>query len=1200
MADKNSLSDYLAELAVDVSNMQEFLSKLSLMLSTSSDSVSVNQTLQDGSSKTFTVPSFAYLTNKINAVDNKFNSLLTGNGNEIGVVDENGKTKTFELKDISQAISDLDSAATKSLTRPATFKYKNNWFFESFLNPLLYVDIPVDNISTSVDIDKFEIGRVIITSTNQDNLDYFDESYKDQDDILYSSLIEDLEARSISYFEDTNEVELPPSQNKVTGSFDILRILEDKEAKVVLNETQTLTVAKYVLNTLRYYEQSADSPNGVVQRLLQAGDYLVTPDNSEYVIKNVDTDSTSVILQRIFGLGELSSGSNKLRIKPSLETLKYAPVNIGFNERQVIFVKPISSRLKVKTQTYTYGFGFYSNELTITLNTGETYTLADFYEQFVSDFSLVFLNYTKEKKVPKALGEKPNAITLSSDQFKVVQVDKHIQSANDIETVKQNIASVEAIKSQINEVDKQISEKRASLNTKTTLTDSEKLKLNKDLKTLGDTRKTLTTSQASKISSVTTAVKSTPTLIKAPTYRVKGMWSIPEAKETTNGKQYPAQFKVSWRVLNKTGTSEEAEQLKFTDTRGNTVTGAFSPWKEVLTKPRQKEYNSSKGIYEWKREDVSDTEVVNTNQIELPIYRGEVLEIKVKTLSEAGWPDDPVESDWSNSITVEFPADMQTIEDITIISQQAFAEEAKINFQEDLNAKGLDAHLNTAFTNKDKYFPHKAEDIASGFFSTDGSIVDMYTKLKNISDTIDAIQTSIASGTGELKVSIIDQLGNSIEVNNGQTTELFAGYYKDLIKKTSNNITSYDHGKVITNQYILQVENTSQTTLELIAALNGGIGQRATVSDPGVYSDDGYHSNLRYDLAPLTINSGTYGTPGSLQQLDGYQSSQVKGQILYRRSRSIGLSENLVAGDLLDGDLDESTTIYDNAYDTDYSYNGVVIGNTKLPYSAGHYLPYDPTLNALTIKVNSVDYSMSSNAAVWNGNLSSSAPEGGGLLSEFCISTDHPDIQEGGKYNLEWSSLYRPAISATEQPALPFSQAIHCEISKEESTNAFGAKYFTQAAYKKPDENYSTPYEYKYPIKQGFSANDQYLIGKYTCGAYLYISPNSYESIAATAYAPTESKRLVKYGEENALQIPLTFQYRCSDYLSYVGGYRANLTAGLRNIKYTKRAGFDIKLKNETFSFDVLVSAQYEKETAVITPISNVSSSSMSQITLTD
>ena len=117
-----------------------------------------------------------------------------------------------------------------------------------------------------------------------------------------------------------------------------------------------------------------------------------------------------------------------IKIKPQLDQIKFVPVNVGYDERQIIFLRPMSSRLKVTTQNYSQGFAIFSNELTITLNTGETMTLSAFYNKFVSDFSLVFLNDTKDKKIPQSLGETPNSVVLSTDQFRVVQIDSHIQS----------------------------------------------------------------------------------------------------------------------------------------------------------------------------------------------------------------------------------------------------------------------------------------------------------------------------------------------------------------------------------------------------------------------------------------------------------------------------------------------------------------------------------------------------------------------------------------------------------------------------------------------------------------------------------------------------------------------------------------------------------------------------------------------------
>jgi hypothetical protein len=282
-----------------------------------------------------------------------------------------------------------------------------------------------------------------------------------------------------------------------------------------------------------------------------------------------------------------------------------------------------------------------------------------------------------------------------------------------------------------------------------------------------------------------------------------------------------------------------------------------------------------------------------------------------------------------------------------------------------------------------------------------------------------------------------------------------------------------------------------------------------------------------------------------------------------------------------------------------------------VPYALGHYLPFNPTLAALKVKVNGTEYALSTNSNIWNGSIdSNSAPRGGGLLSEFCISVNHPDIKRSGKYNGSWASIYRPlpvsqtqttntntlagySVPASVLKKLPFSHGAHFEISENENLNALGARYFQQASYRRPDEIGSTPtsatmYENYFPIKFSFEPNDEYLIGKYTCGAYLYIAPRSYQDIGSTSVSTNGAKRIVKVGSTNAIKIPLIFQYRCSDYLKYVGGYRVDAQTGLRNVNYIKKIGLDISLKSETFSFDVQIGAQYDKDTALVSPTTGV------------
>ena len=107
------------------------------------------------------------------------------------------------------------------------------------------------------------------------------------------------------------------------------------------------------------------------------------------------------------------------------------------------------------------------------------------------------------------------------------------------------------------------------------------------------------------------------------------------------------------------------------------------------------------------------------------------------------------------------------------------------------------------------------------------------------------------------------------------------------------------------------------------------------------------------------------------------------------------------------------------------------------------------------------------------------------------------------------------------------------------------------------------------------------MIGKFSCGAYLYLSPTSYNDIAVDGSTDL-AKKLLEFGEDKGINIPLIFQFRCSDKLGYVGGFR---TAGtLNNITYTKKIGIDINIKNDSmFSFDIELTAKYQQDSLVST-----------------
>jgi len=154
METKYTLNDTLARLFVDVNNMNTFLFSLEKMLESKSENVTITQTLDDGSTVDINVPSFGYLKSKIDEINNQFETLLSTNSDVIGIKSANGDVRKFALKKFSQLVQELEGISSTSVTVPTEFRIKNNFFFESLLNPLLYVSLDITSILTE-DIDQF-------------------------------------------------------------------------------------------------------------------------------------------------------------------------------------------------------------------------------------------------------------------------------------------------------------------------------------------------------------------------------------------------------------------------------------------------------------------------------------------------------------------------------------------------------------------------------------------------------------------------------------------------------------------------------------------------------------------------------------------------------------------------------------------------------------------------------------------------------------------------------------------------------------------------------------------------------------------------------------------------------------------------------------------------------------------------------------
>ena len=1162
MKSQESVAELLAKLTLLHSNLTEFMNKFAQSLTSYSNYTEVIQQAEDGSTSTIKIPSMGYMGMQVTALNNQIETLVSANDKELILKYTDGSVRSFEMKALSTLIDTLESIKDAQFTIPSEFRVKNNWFFESFLNPLIYVTINIQSFLTDNNVNKFAVKRIIANTISDADNSFFDSNIKGRTDIVYEDLLTALDNEGIVYTEDDNIVDLPYAINRYQGSFSVIKITDED----VVVDGVTMKQKHYKLDVLTY----VDILNGNNStKLIDIGDVLITSNDTEFRVVSIDRNTNSVLLEKIFGTDSIAIGTNILRIRPLAYRIPELQINVGFNERQVIFVKPISRTLDLTVNTWSMGFGIFTNELLITLTSGDQIDLSSYYNNFVSDFGMMFLSMAKEKQVPAALGVTPDAPLLDAANFEVKRINSHLKEDKSVDDLRQKIATKEKLENEVAEINKDINTQKLKLNDSNTVSDAERLKIKKSIDEDVAKKNSSLTQLSTTISEITLDIKTNVGFRTTPKYRVRGFWNIPDPKTTTHGNQTIIQFVVSYRYISKKGNANNVNQITYVNAAGAQEMGFFSNWVEVVSPIRKKEYDENSGIYIWSAENTADPDVVNINQLDIPISSGESVEIRVKSISEAGYPINPLSSDWSTSVIIPFPDDLEATEEETQIAQRMQLDEVSVKFQEELNARGLDIHLLNSVVTGDKYYGHKAEDIASGYFTPEGKIIDLFVKLKSMEDRLTAIENAITKDKGLIKVSLVDEVGNVTEIKQGTTLSLFAGFYKDLVTEG----TTINHGNIVTKTYILSIQNTSQTPLELASRIAGGIDQKVPDHNPVGVED--YDLNRIYDktpIMPITLMEAT--TDGAFKQRAPFQSANVRSQFVYNRYVDYGLTNYLYA----------SPDIINPAY----AYQGKTVGSELVPVNYGHYLPFDPTWIAVWT---------TPDANVWNGTIDAGGAIGtNGPLSTFCIHKDHPDVKAitTFPYTINTVDLFRPD-GLGKQGYYKFAHGLHFETSKVEDVNAFGVSYYKQVEYTQPTGTSTGAgrRDDAYPLKAGFSVNDSYLIGKYTCGSYLFMGPSKYEDISIEGNHPRLAKKTINVGNENAINIPIVFQFRCSDTIGKIGGWRPGNE--LTNITYTKKIGLDIYERLNTtqlsadygdvFSFDIEVSCKYAKDTPVISPL---------------
>lgn len=1129
----NSLSTLISQFLKLETNALEVFDKLNEAITSNKKTVDIDLFDQNNNLVRVQIPSFGYIKNEINRLDNNVKNLSGTGDSDTNVRLSDGTYRKVITSRLKTAANQITSVAV-----PTTFNSKANWFFEQFMNPLLYIGMDVSG-QIPIDTEKIIVKRYILTLDTDKKKQFFNNNYKGKDGFAYVDFINAILAQNISFILDEEVLDVPPRNLRYVGNFSVLRVKNKQQDVLVDGQTVKVYSQIYKLDKLTYTDLNSGFTDSIS---LKIGDSVIVNNerkNTRYLVKSVDSTTNEVGLELIEGYDAINIGASVISIYKGQEDNIQLEIPIGFDENIAVFVKAVDPVSKIPSEFWSPGIAFYTNELQILQTNGDVQTLETYYKNQVADIGGILLGLAKDKMPASVYGIVPDSPTLDVSNFNVVQINKHLTDNDGFKEVQQSNDEKNKLTAEIKETDVAIKRKRGLISTKKYDSTIEKQADVKELQNLIEQRSNSSKLYSSIVNNIVDKAKGESLIDISPKYRVRGFWPIPNPKASkyTNHQEI-VQFVIQYRYLSTAGKPNNAAQLNFKDNSNVERRGAFSNWIELRTKARQRVKNEVTGQFEWKVEDVENADAVNINQLDIPIQANESVEIRIKSVSEAGYPSNPKESDWSSSIIVNFPQELMQMNDLQTIKEENTVELAKVKLVEELESKGIDEHLASSYSVNEYYYAHDATVIASGFLSPEQKPVNLYDKLVEFENRINQLQLIIDKVTGELIVKLLDDTGAENLIENNSSNKFFAGYYVDEIKDRD-----IKKGSIVTKTYFITIENNVATPLEIISRMPGNRLNTLPVSgglfnSPTTITNDNYYTTRgHYDFTPIvytntqTLNAFTRETP--------YQSAQRYAQYLYARWFSVAGTDEFYVDFDVDLGVGNILTVID---DGEYKLTTVAATATGDGDSStidfiwsGHYNQQNnkPTVVALGAIAPAVPF------ASYNSNI--------------YVHWLHPNIVNSTTYTItNGQNDMRVAKPATLQ-----------------SSNTFGKRQNGYLYDSVADRSF----------KCSFEPDDQYLLGGKSCGSYMFIAVNNETSLQTNGDDDLSSIK-IQIGQNNAIQVPLVYQYRMTDFAGVgtngLGFIAGDCTGTTKDVTYSKRMGFDMKLiNNDMFKFDIEIFSKY-------------------------
>jgi hypothetical protein len=683
----NSFTETVKNLVDQTNIALESLVKINESLTTQEDSVTIsieqtNAVTGDASTVTYSIPSYYNVLNKVNALSDTVDVFVKGKG---VVLLNDGTYRQISTVPVAKSPDKINN-----ISAPTKFAIRNNWYFESMMSPQLIVSFDLKN---KIDdrSDRVVVKRVIFNNSSEEETQWFLDNVLNINRSYYDTITY-LSANGKQYWEDEETQDLPLAVEPYTGYF-------------IITDKQTVSTKEWFYLDTMNYGVTSDSP--VIKNIQLMKGNLLRYGNSIWKIDDIEVSEKRVHLIPMVGLDHPMVNS-QFEIYTVPFATKLLNIPIGYNECNIVFLKGVNDDFNIIADEWSNGISFYSNDLTIK---DGAMTLADYYDLYVADFGRQLEGQSKEKFVPAYYGIVPNTPVINASDFEVNQINTQLNSALDTTIIKNTQTQIESIKTNINSLKTTIAAQKAEMVALTQPNDRANMQSKIDSNNSNLSKMTI--EYSSLVRSLSTVAYENSAVLVNPKYHARGFFPIPQSK---NGQEI-VQFEYAYRYLKMDNTGIDLNSYTHTDpSTGQIIKGVFTDWTSVLTTSKRKEYNSTTDKYEWVTENISDGEINNINQIDIPITKGEKIELKIRSISEAGWPVNSLKSDWSDRVIIEFPSNLESSDQVVNILQDAVAEETTIKLEETIAAAGVNTHLNDSVPNPNTgsgtYFKHQSKNLA--------------------------------------------------------------------------------------------------------------------------------------------------------------------------------------------------------------------------------------------------------------------------------------------------------------------------------------------------------------------------------------------------------------------------------------------------------------------------------------------------------